>query len=439
MRLELRAAAAWALIPFSGAASAATTITAADVTGLPSDRRSIATVDTPAIDYHGTADPDAAAQLARQIENGRVSLEFNRDTGYLPAILRALHLDEASQMLVFSKTSVQQSRINPDNPRALYFNDNVAVGYIRGAPFLEIAALDPRRGMIFYTVNQVPEKHRKPVREPFCLGCHVSLDAMDVAGMLLRSIPTDRKGITHPVLGNYVVDHRTPFDDRWGGWYVTGALSGARDMGNAFVPDTGEAGPLIDSRTLSMASLSHEFDTQGYLTPYSDIAAQLVFDHQVHMTNLLIRVGWDARSALASAAEHPETRNLVRQLLRNDARELVDYLLFVDEAKLPGPVKTSTTFASDFARLGPVDPQGRSLRQLDLRTRLMRYPCSYMIYSKAFDDLPSEAKQAIYARMWEVLSGKDEDPRYEKITKSDRRAVIEILRSTKPDLPKYFR
>jgi len=97
-----------------------------------------------------------------------------------------------------------------------------------------------------------------------------------------------------------------------------------------------------------------------------------------------------------------------------------------------------TRFAASFAKTALRDSRGRSLRDLDLQRRLLRYPCSYMIYSEAFDALPADAKEAIYRRMWQVLSGAEKDKKYARLTAADRRAVIEILRETKRGLPGYF-
>jgi hypothetical protein len=166
----------------------------------------------------------------------------------------------------------------------------------------------------------------------------------------------------------------------------------------------------------------------------SDIVALLVFDHQMYMTNLITRVGWEVRCALYDKMPSHEFRTL----LRDSAKELVDYLLFIDEAPLPGPVRGTSGFAENFASGGPFDSHERSLRQLDLRTRLFRYPCSYMIYSQAFDSMPEQARTAIYERMWQVLSGAEKGSRYARLSADDRRAIIEILRDTKPSLPKYF-
>jgi hypothetical protein len=182
-----------------------------------------------------------------------------------------------------------------------------------------------------------------------------------------------------------------------------------------------------------LPSVEGLFDLKGYPTPYSDVVAMLVLAHQTHMTNMIIRVGWEARLAEASPSDDASAR------VREAAADLVNYLLFVDEAPLAGPVKGSSGFAERFAAAGPRDSKGRSLRDFDLERRLFRYPASYMIYSPAFDALPAAARDAVYERLWEVLSGRETGARYERLSAADRQAVIEILRETKKDLPAYFR
>jgi hypothetical protein len=183
-----------------------------------------------------------------------------------------------------------------------------------------------------------------------------------------------------------------------------------------------------------VASLQNKFDTNAYLSSHSDIVALLVFDHQMYMTNLITRVGWEVRCALYDKASN----GAFTTLLRESANELVDYLLFIDEAPLPGTVQGASGFTEKFAAQGPFDSHGRSLRQFDLRTRLLRYPCSYMLYSQAFDSLPDQAKTAIYQRMWQILSGTEKGSRYTRLSLADRQAIVQILRDTKPGLPSYF-
>ena len=193
------------------------------------------------------------------------------------------------------------------------------------------------------------------------------------------------------------------------------------------------AGQTVTARRSAATSLGDFFDVRGYPAASSDIAALLVFDHQMRINNLLTGANWRVRIA---AADAPATTAAVAG---DAAAELVDALLFVDEAPLAGPVTGAPGFAEEFTARGPFDAGGRSLRQLDLRTRLMRFPCSYMIYSDAFEQLPAVARDAVYARLWAILSGSDAAPRYARLSAADRRAIIEILRDTKKDLPATFR
>jgi hypothetical protein len=290
-----------------------------------------------------------------------VQLPFDSTNGYLPALLKTLHVPVESQLAVFSKTSIQSLRIEPSNPRVLYFNDSVIVGWVRGG-FIEIAAQDPAQGIQFYVLQQRPDEH--PVHREDCLNCHKS------GTTLMRSVIPAPDGIPS-----------READQPWGGWFVTGAALPAVHLGNA-------------------AFASSE---RRELTPAvkSDVVALMVFAHQMRMMNLLA---------------HPD-----------NVDDLVNHLLFLDETPLPSPIRGNSGFTEIFESAGPRDRRGRSLRDFDLKTRLIRYPCSYMIYSDAFNSLPSKTKDAIYRRMWTILS-----------TRAGGQTVIEILRDTKPDLPAWF-
>lgn len=393
-------------------------------------------LDHPAIGYFNYLKHpprDAVADLKRRVEEGEIQLKFDGEKGYLPAVLQALHVPIESQMAVFSKTSLQAARIEPSNPRTIFFNDSVSVAWVHGG-FIELAAQDPEQGVMFYTVEQQFGARPAFIHRDDCLSCHHSDVSLGVPGMILRSLYTMPDGSPKLILGGFTTDHRSPFEERWGGWYVTGTMAHGRHMGNALLADPDHPESMITPQTLHESSLQGKFDTKVYLSPHSDIAALLVFDHQMYMTNLITRVGWEVRCALYDKAA---TRAL-GELLRESANELVDYLLFIDEAPLPGPVHGTSGFAESFAARGPFDSHGRSLRQLDLRTRLLRYPCSYMIYSQAFDNLPVQAKSAIYQRMWQILSSAGKGNRYARLSPGDRQAIVEILRETKPGLPSYF-
>ena len=389
--------------------------------------------DDPAIEYSSRPTNDLISALNREIKAEKVRLRFDGKQGYLPSVLAALHVPIESQMAVFSKTSVQAQRISPQNPRMLFFNDSLAIGCVRGG-FIEAAAQDPRQGVIFYTLPQVRVETPQFTRHNDCLNCHDSNNAMGVPGMLVRSLFTAPNGTTMPWLGNYITDHRSPLEERWGGWFVTGKTGAIRHMGNAVVVDGTKPESIVTAQTLNLASLAGRIDDETYLSPYRDIIALMVFEHQMHVMNLLTRIGWQTRYLLRNGDAH----DLQTNGLSASAEDLVDYMLFVDEPPLPNKIEGTSGFAQRFSAEGPTDSRGRSLRQFDLEHRLMRYPCSYMIYSDVFDGLPSEAKNAIYERLWLILSGATSDPKYAHLSRADRQAVLEILRETKRQLPDYF-
>jgi len=370
-------------------------------------------LDHPAIEYSTRPVHDPVALLNRKFDEGK-TLEFEPGHGYLRAVLKVLGIPVESQLAVFAKNSFQQHMISPGNARALYFNDTVAVGWIRGGSLLEIASEDPEQGTIFYTLNQWKSASPRLKRRDDCLSCHESYDTMGVPGMLLRSVYPAPNGFVMRELGTYNVDHRVPFAHRWGGFFVTGKTDALSHLGNAAFKAENEAESV-------------EVNLAGYLAPSSDIVALMVFDHQMHMTNLLTRIGWETRFAL-------HERTLTAEKLAGMATEIVDYMLFNEEARISSPVRGTAGFEEKFTARGPFDSKGRSLRQFDLERRMMRYPCSYMIYSAAFDGLPGEAKNAIYSRMWRVLSGEIAS----RLPEAQRRAIVEILRETKKDLPQYF-
>ena len=402
------------------------------------DRPFVPPLTHAAIEYGGRPAADPVARLMSDVDSGKVQVKFEGEQGYLKSLLEALHIPVESQMAVFSKTSVQGGAISPTNPRVLYFNDSVALGNVRGG-FIEIAAQDPTQGMNFYMVPQQPAAKPVFIKRNDCLGCHLSRNSMDIPGMLVRSVYAASNGTPINPLGSHLLDHRTEIEKRWGGWYVTGSSGPMRHLGNGFVTNQDKPDSMITGETLNVKTLKGKFDTDAYLSPYSDIVALMVFNHQMHMMNLITRVGWEYRVASSLEKSTGNRNEVIDRQLRDATNELVDYLLFIDEAPLTGKIQGSSGFAEKFAAEGPNDGKGRSLRQFDLEHRLMRYPCSYMIYSPAFDTLPADAKEAIYERMSKVLSGGETDSKYARLVPADRRAIIEILRDTRKDLPDSFK
>ncbi|MCU1385137.1 MAG: hypothetical protein JWL71_3834 [Acidobacteria bacterium] len=390
----------------------------------PRDDAFVASRNHPAIRYAAAPTRDPVAVLNQRIRDGSAHLAFDAQTGYLTAALDALGIPRQSQALVFSETSAQAHRISVRNPRAIYFGDDVAIGWVRGAEALEVAAHDPVQGTIFYTLEQQAAAVPTFTRNDTCLQCHLTWDTLGVPGpIVLSTFPMTDDPAAYA--GGLTVSHDTPLAERWSGWYVTGA-STDRHMGN--VPVIVKPAELTANAARAgrpLASIANEFDATGFLTPYSDIVALMVLDHQTRAANLITRVGWEARVATSEGAD-PLTARVTAAV-----RDLARYFLFVDEAPLSGEVRGTSGFADAFSARGPRDHTGRSLRQLDLDRRLLRYRCSYMIYTPAFDALPAAVRQAIYAEMWRLLAGPGRPA-------AERQAIVEILRDTKTDLPATF-
>jgi len=392
----------------------------------PGETASLA-IDHPAIQYDTRPIDDRATRLARDLASGKVNIKPGPE-GYLRSLLQALDVNPDSQALVFSKTSFQAARIDPRNPRALYFNDDVEVGFVRGSNLLEVAALDPKQGVIFYSVD-IASNPPQFDRRDACLQCHLSPGTLGISGLLIASSYTDASGMPAFRGGQRITDHRTPLEDRWGGWYVTGTHEGMRHLGNAVGHDSAHP-ELLDMRdSQDLTSLAKKFDASGYLGGASDIVALMTLEHQTRMVNLMIRTGWEARIADPAG----------KVQLDQDIESLVTYMLFADEASLHGQVQGVSTFSKTFPERGPRDSQGRSLRDFDLRRRLFRYPLSYMIYSEAFDGMPENVRTQVYRRLYDVLTSRDTSDKFKRLSAEDRRAVLEILRDTKPGLPAYFR
>jgi hypothetical protein len=406
----------------------------------------IVPLDNEAIQYATRPTDDAVTRLQARIKSGEVKLQFDDDHGYLSSVLEALNVPVESQVLVFSKTSFQAPRISPRMPRALYFNDHVSVGYVRGGDVVEVASMDPKQGVIFYTIDQERSASPKFDRRDTCLQGHQSGSTLGVPGLFVTSVYPEPSGMPLFQNGTTVINQTKPISQRWGGWYVTGTHGKQTHRGNAVVRDKSKPEELETENTQNVTDLTRRFDTGAYLSPYSDIAALMVLEHQTHMTNLITRVGYEARMAVASSqAINKALREPLDQLsessvrrINNASEELLEYMLFSGEAEITEPIRGNSGFAESFMKSGPRDSKGRSLRDLDLTRRIFRYPCSYMIYSEAFDNIPALARERILRRLWEVLKGKDNRPAFAHLSPEDRKNMYEIITATKKDLPSWW-
>jgi hypothetical protein len=287
--------------------------------------------------------------------------------GYLPALLEALRISPDSQALVFSKTSFQSQKISPRNPRAIYFSDSVAVGYVPGGEVMELASFDPKQGIVFYTLDAKQSDKPTFTRRDVCLKCHQGPATLGVPGIFIGSVFPNSNGAPSRTAA-IITDHRTPFADRWGGWFVDAARGEQPDRANRVATDPAEP-ETLDTH------LVKTFDAANYLSPTSDIVALMTFEHQTQAINLLTRLRY------VPAAQ-----------LNAELDAAAAYLSFKNEAPLKESIEGVSPFARTFPKLGP-------LREFDLKTRLFRSPVSYVIHTPAFTALPEPIKARLCARL----------------------------------------
>jgi hypothetical protein len=406
-------------------------------------------LDRPPINYAKAPAANVVTRLQERVAAGKARLTFDDDHGYLKSVLRELNVPESSQVLVFSKTSLQRERIGPKTPRAIYFNDDVYVGFCFRGEVMELSAADAGLGTVFYTLDQEPADRPRFTRQTeTCLTCHGSSGTRGFPGHMVRSVFTDPQGFPILSAGSFRTDQASPFKERWGGWYVTGTHGGQTHMGNLLVRDRKSAGEGLENPDgQNVTDLKFRFTTANYLTPHSDIVALMVLEHQAEMHNKITRAALETRMALhyqdelnKALNEPASTRyDSVKSRIKGVGDELVKYLLFGGEAKLTAKVAGSSAFADEFAARGPKDRRGRSLREFDLTTRLFKYPCSYLVYSAAFDGMPADVREYVLRRVYDVLTGKDTSPDFAHLSADDRAAIREILVETKPNLPDFWR
>jgi hypothetical protein len=386
--------------------------------------------DEEVINYSASTPQDRIARLQQQIIGGEVKLKWDEKYGWLPALLDALDIPKSSQMLVFSRTSLQRRVINPRNPRAIFYNDDVYIGYIPDAPMLEVSAVDPQLGGIFYSLEQQPQEKPTFTRSSDCLQCHVSGRSLGVPGHFMRSLRTDGGGEIISGTDTGDVTHCTPLAERWGGWYVTGQSGPQTHLGNLVGASAFDRHSSEPGYRGNLPDLAKFLETEKYLTPHSDITALMVLEHQAHMHNYITRLNYETRIMMSRYGHI--------RYLKSQTDAFLRFLLFTEETALTAPIQGDPQFVRDFTAPAIRDAAGRSLRDLDLQTRLFRYPCSFLIYSESFDALPTVMRGHLLRRLYDILTGTETDPQFAKIAAPDRQAILEILRATKKNLPDYW-
>jgi hypothetical protein len=384
----------------------------------------------PVIGYGKIMPDNAFTDVLERINSGDLVLEYNENgSGYLDSLLAALDINPASQVMVFSKTSLKQRFITPENPRSLFFNDEVYVGFVPGSSTLEIGAMDPALGPVFFDFAQRPDAETRAEQElGRCLRCHdtYSMTGGGVPRFILSSVlaGTDGSIISHEI--SEITDTATPLNRRWGGWFVTGSHGSQETMGNLVISSAAML------QNLDLAANGNKADLAGLVPPgpyprnTSDIVALLVLEHQVEVQNRLTRLNFESRTLIQEQAQ------LSAETLEMLTRPVLDSLFMAHEAEIGAPVSSTSGYREYFETLGPVDSRGRSLREFDLQTRTFRYPLSYLIYSPAVTGLPDQVKRYLFSQIRAELEG--ETAHYPQYSSDLRSVTLAILRETKPEI-----
>ncbi len=401
------------------------------------------------IRYSDSEAADPIAGLAADIEAGKVRFDRSSEKAYLRSFLEHIGVPPESQVLVFSRTSFQNDYIGPRRPRAIYFSPEYYVGWVQGGE-IEIISVDPEIGPVFYRFETPFGRGAKPRirREAQCLNCHGSSRTGGYPGMLVRSVYPDEIGAPIFAAGTRRTDHSSPINERWGGWYVTGENAGDRHLGNLYYRE-GEPGETIPEMDFGAhpRSLEKAFDTSNYLVATSDIVGLMVLEHQITAHNAITKAHLDARRWLyVDASIHKDTGRAegeigesTRALLDRGADDLLRAMLLSGEAELEGwGVEGGEAFQEAFAKGARRDPDGRSLRDLQLLSRLFKHRLSYMIHSTAFEHLHPVMKAKFYRKLWDALHGKGNPEICGHLGEKERGRILAILRATKDGLPEYW-
>lgn len=401
------------------------------------------------IHYHET-EPDTRVTRLLKVAEKESFLSSGSDRDILHELLQRLDVPVESQVLVFSKTSAQNSRITPRTPRAIYFSDDVYLGWVQGGE-IEVASLDARLGMVFHLLKLTQRQENRPpelARERSCLDCHAGSANHDLPGLLVRSVYPSESGLPLLEAGTFHTRPSSPIAERWGGWYVTGEVEDESHLGNAIAEAAaGRVGevalkPLAEAK---INKLDDFFNTSPYLNGgESDVVALMVLEHQTGVHNILVEANLteqatrhrhiEMQKTFGEPVEAPLSETNER-ILDRMAEKVLHEMLYVEEVELPGGVEGGAAFQKAFAKNAPKSHDGRSLKDFRLYGRLMKYRCSHLIYSSAFQDLPTEMRTRILDKLYEILTKPASWPQFAHLGDSERNHIREILLETLPNLP----
>ncbi|MEK0445152.1 MAG: hypothetical protein RLZZ399_473 [Verrucomicrobiota bacterium] len=364
--------------------------------------------------YWSRKPADAFARRTEATQNA-LAPALGGSPAALQTLLETLGIPVTSQLWVYSATSLQSGLIRPANPRALYFNHELYVGFVPDGR-LEVAAIDPEMGPVFYLVESRGAAPVQVSRSTRCMNCHASQTTERVPGLFAESVLVNTTGASLDGFRRGLVGHTLPIPERLGGWHVTGAPPSAKHLGNL----------LAESRPGGYASFPNppgaHFAPHRYPVQSSDFLAHLIHEHQIGFHNLVTLAVYHAR----------ENRENRQDVLQKIALRLVRYVLFQNEAPLPpGGITPDPAFVRDFLRGAHRTPEGASLRELDLKTRLFSKRCSYMIHTPSFAALPEDFLQPFREALEKALRIQNAPAEFDYLPADEKKAIRSILRQTR--------
>lgn len=342
---------------------------------------------------------DPFSKFVKKIEKGDIELNFNSEKEYLLSLFEELNISPFSQLLVYSTTSLQLSRISPSNPRAIYFNDDIYLGYVPGGQ-VELIGIDPELGAIPYIFNLPIKddlKHPSIYRSKRCMKCHASEETKGVPGLLLSSVIPGPGGGTIDAFRRGIFGHSVPYEERFGGWHI----SGDHPFSNSWANYTGIMQDGIIKKIPNPPG--KYFSWNKYPTQQSDAIPHLILEHQVGFSNLCISITYRLRQ-INNQGSNKNATDEYSKIIKNETDKLLSYILFQKEAKLPkNRLSLDSQFIEDFKNNRNSTAQSKLLRELNLKDRLFQLRCSYMIFSNSFQGLPSEIKKQLLEKLRFIL------------------------------------
>lgn len=353
--------------------------------------------------YDSAIPQDPFSKSLNGIINGEANLNFKSEKDYLLSLLNLFSISPHSQLLVFSTTSLQLSRISPSNPRAIYFSEDIYLGYVPGGQ-IEIIGIDPYLGAIPYIFN-LPDKnspaHPKVYRSRRCMNCHASNDIGGIPGLLISSVIPAPDGGTIDVFRKRSFGHAVPFDERFGGWLITGRHPFSNSWANSI-------GSMQGEHIKKITNPPGEFFTwDKYLANSSEIVAHLILEHQIGFTNLCISISYKFREISLQNSNFNDKE--IKDFIETETQALLSYILFKDEAPFPkNKIDRSSEYINNFQSGKNNINEVHSLKKLNLQSRLFENRCSYMLFSNSFKGLPLQIKNHLISKLHFILTSNPE-------------------------------